>query len=164
LSAQVEDEYVPSMPNSYEELAARRAERRHREEAETLREARRLVLEGQRAALFASRSGNDSRNRSELDVTGEEAFTRRAKLGGKRRDAFMIRGVGDGGLAGSANSPDALAGGGESLALKMMKKMGYKEGRGLGKNDQGMKTPLEVKKDSARSGIIRNAPEKPLGA
>ena len=47
------------------------------------------------------------------------------------------------------------------MAMKMMKKMGYVEGRGLGKNDQGMTTPLEVRKDSARSGIIVNAPEKP---
>ena len=46
------------------------------------------------------------------------------------------------------------------MAMKMMKKMGYVEGRGLGKNDQGMVTHLEVKKDSARSGIIVNAPNE----
>ena len=45
--------------------------------------------------------------------------------------------------------------------MKMMKKMGYKEGRGLGKNDQGMVTHLEVRKDNTRSGVIVNAPEKP---
>jgi splicing factor 45 len=165
MSAAIEDEYVPSRPNSYEALAKTRAETRAREEIETAREARRLVLEGQRAARAALRravSGGlySGRDRRELDVTGEEAFARRATLG-----AHGAR-VGDGtsessGTEGADRSAAASGGGGESLAMKMMKKMGYVEGRGLGKNDQGMTTPLEVRKDSARSGIIVNAPEKP---
>jgi splicing factor 45 len=168
MSAAIEDEYVPSRPNSYEALAKTRAETRAREEIETAREARRLVLEGQRAARAALRravsGGNgglySGRDRRELDVTGEEAFARRATLG-----AHGAR-VGDGtsessGTEGADRSAAASGGGGESLAMKMMKKMGYVEGRGLGKNDQGMTTPLEVRKDSARSGIIVNAPEKP---
>lgn len=44
MSAAIEDEYVPSRPNSYEALAKTRAETRAREEIETAREARRLVL------------------------------------------------------------------------------------------------------------------------
>ena len=168
MSAAIEDEYVPSRPNSYEALAKTRAETRAREEIETAREARRLVLEGQRAARAALRravSGGtgglySGRDRRELDVTGEEAFARRATLG-----AHGAR-VGDGtsessGTEGADRSAAASGGGGESLAMKMMNKMGYVEGRGLGKNDQGMTTPLEVRKDSARSGIIVNAPEKP---
>jgi splicing factor 45 len=168
MSAAIEDEYVPSRPNSYEALAKTRAETRAREEIETAREARRLVLEGQRAARAALRravSGGtgglySGRDRRELDVTGEEAFARRATLG-----AHGAR-IGDGtsessGTEGADRSAAASGGGGESLAMKMMKKMGYVEGRGLGKNDQGMTTPLEVRKDSARSGIIVNAPEKP---
>lgn len=168
MSAAIEDEYVPSRPNSYEALAKTRAETRAREEIETAREARRLVLEGQRTARAALRravSGGtgglySGRDRRELDVTGEEAFARRATLG-----AHGAR-VGDGtsessGTEGADRSAAASGGGGESLAMKMMKKMGYVEGRGLGKNDQGMTTPLEVRKDSARSGIIVNAPEKP---
>lgn len=170
MSAAIEDEYVPSRPNSYEALAKKRAETRAREEIETAREARRLVLEGQRAAHAALRRAKaggtgglySGRDRRELDVTGEEAFARRATLG-----AHGAR-VGDGtsessGTEGADRSAAAeqSGGGGESLAMKMMKKMGYVEGRGLGKNDQGMTTPLEVRKDSARSGIIVNAPEKP---
>ena len=173
MSAAIEDEYVPSRPNSYEALAKKRAETRAREEIETAREARRLVLEGQRAARAALRRAKaggtgglySGRDRRELDVTGEEAFARRATLG-----AHGAR-VGDGtsGTSGTSGTEGAdrsaaaeqSGGGGESLAMKMMKKMGYVEGRGLGKNDQGMTTPLEVRKDSARSGIIVNAPEKP---
>ena len=158
MSAAVEDEYVPSRPNSYEALAKTRAETRAREEIEIAREARRLVLEGQRAARAALRRatsggtvgcGSASDRLRMLDVTGEEAFARRATLGKP-------------GTEGADRSAAATGGGGggESLAMKMMKKMGYKEGRGLGKNDQGMVTHLEVKKDSARSGIIVNAPNE----
>ena len=176
MSAAVEDEYVPSRPNSYEALAKARAETRAREAIETAREARRLVLEGQRAARAALRraaSGGaggfcSERDRARLlDVTGEEAFARRATLGtggqpmadgGDRK--FGTEGAADRSAAATGGF-DGGAGGGESLAMKMMKKMGYKEGRGLGKNDQGMVTHLEVRKDSARSGVIVNAPEKP---
>lgn len=34
----------------------------------------------------------------------------------------------------------------ESLALRMMQKFGYKIGDGLGKLNQGIKTPLTIKK------------------
>ena len=158
MSAAVEDEYVPSRPNSYEALVKARAETRAREEIETAREARRLVLEGQRAARAALRRatsggtvgcGSASDRLRMLDVTGEEAFARRATLGKSRTEGADRSAAATGG-----------GGGGESLAMKMMKKMGYKEGRGLGKNDQGMVTHLEVKKDSARSGIIVNAPNE----
>ena len=168
MSAAVEDEYVPSEPNSYEALAKTRAETRAREEIETAREARRLVLEGQRAARAALRravSGGtgglySGRDRRELDVTGEEAFARRATFG-----ASGARGSGGDGKSGTEGAAVRSAGaGGESLGMKMMKKMGYKEGRGLGKNDQGMVTHLEVRKDSARSGIIVHAPGKPCEA
>lgn len=169
MSAAVEDEYVPSRPNSYEALARARAETRAREEIETAREARRLVLEGQRAARAAMRraaSGGAGGFGSErdrlrlLDVTGEEAFARRATFG-----ASGARGSGGDGKSGTEGAAVRSAGaGGESLGMKMMKKMGYKEGRGLGKNDQGMVTHLEVRKDSARSGIIVHAPGKPCEA
>lgn len=34
----------------------------------------------------------------------------------------------------------------ESLALRMMQKYGFKVGEGLGKQSQGIKTPLTIKK------------------
>ena len=46
------------------------------------------------------------------------------------------------------------------LAARMMEKMGWKEGQGLGKLRQGMVTPLVAQKTDARSGVIINAEER----
>lgn len=49
----------------------------------------------------------------------------------------------------------------QPVALKMMEKMGWK-GQGLGKNEQGMVTPLVAKSIGKNSAIIINAPNKPV--
>ena len=41
-----------------------------------------------------------------------------------------------------------------SVAAKIMEKLGYKEGSGLGKNQQGMSMALQVEKTSKRGGKI----------
>lgn len=45
----------------------------------------------------------------------------------------------------------------EQLALKMMQKFGYKVGEGLGRQGQGIKTPLIVKKTNDSRGIIQQS-------
>jgi len=43
---------------------------------------------------------------------------------------------------------------GMSMAMKLMKKMGWEEGKGLGKNQDGIDAPLAVKKDGRDTGRI----------
>lgn len=48
----------------------------------------------------------------------------------------------------------------DDFATKMMKKMGWKDGAGLGKDLQGMSNPLVMKKTDQRTGVIEEAAAK----
>ncbi|KAJ4880009.1 hypothetical protein Rs2_37063 [Raphanus sativus] len=56
------------------------------------------------------------------------------------------------------------AGGQMTAAERMMAKMGWKQGQGLGKSEQGITTPLMAKKTDRRAGVIVNASEKKVVA
>ena len=59
---------------------------------------------------------------------------------------------------GAAEQADADgAGAPMSKAMRMMQSMGWSEGRGLGREGQGMATPIILQKTDKRSGIIVNA-------
>lgn len=172
LSADVKEEYVPSRPNSYEDVLRKRAKKKALEEAAAAREKQRLELERRRREIERARQeelGEGSQDRSVLKVSGEQAYLRRGRLSAGGTGEGWRAGDGDIGLGsgsgcGGASSSGGMesggaGGGGMSLAQKMMMKMGWKEGQGLGKSDQGMITPLMAKKDGTHSGIIVNAPE-----
>lgn len=53
---------------------------------------------------------------------------------------------------------------GASAAAKIMAKMGYKAGQGLGKDQQGMSAPLEVEKSGPSVGRIVQRPRTPPSA
>jgi splicing factor 45 len=40
------------------------------------------------------------------------------------------------------------------LAQKLLEKMGWREGQGLGRNRQGMATPLVAQKTAAHAGVV----------
>ncbi|CAG8482464.1 3164_t:CDS:2 [Dentiscutata heterogama] len=80
----------------------------------------------------------------DLDITGEEAFLRRARLSNQ--------------TAQKSPEPKPSSGlsSGEDFAHRILAKYGWQEGQGLGKNEQGINEPLKVQKTDYRSGIIVN--------
>ena len=140
----VRDEYDPSQPFDYEsfcnERRAREGEERARKAAaERLGRANFLRHLQVKAREYA---GKDE-TLDGLRVSGEEAFRRRANLG---RDSDP-----------PAAGPPPRAEKGMSVAEKMMAKMGWKKGEGLGLRGQGMRTPLEAQKTSRSGGAIVQA-------
>ncbi|KAF9589831.1 hypothetical protein IFM89_028766 [Coptis chinensis] len=165
------EEYDPGRPNDYEEYRRekkRRAaeaelkkevERRRQEEEEREKELReREVVERE------ERDYKDSRSLS-LNISGEDAWKRRAAMsgnvGGSVPRSPSPPSNGDGFSIGKSASVGlgVGAGGQMTAAQRMMAKMGWKAGQGLGKQEQGITTPLMAKKTDRRAGVIVNASE-----
>jgi len=161
-------EHDPARPNDYEDYRKdklRRAkeaelskelERRRREEQERERERE------QREREAREREERDFQSRaSSLNISGEEAWKRRAAMSGGAGAAAAQRTPsspphGDGFAIGSSSSAGlGLGAGGQmTAAQRMMAKMGWKEGQGLGKQEQGITAPLVAKKTDRRGGVI----------
>jgi len=138
----VADAYDPSAPNDYERTLAARGERARRKRDLDVNEDLRKMLEAKRKAMEAQNMSERTARREEiLNVSGREARRRRVALRSKNDE-------GEAAERQSASAPKL------SAAEKMMAKMGWTKGRGLGKTEQGMKTPLEVR---ATTGKIVNA-------
>ncbi|KAI8463667.1 MAG: hypothetical protein J3K34DRAFT_494743 [Monoraphidium minutum] len=111
----------------------------------------------------AGGSGGDADERERrLKLSGDEAFAARARLSRRGPDA----GPGPGGGGGTHSSSGGGGGGGEGpkglgLAQKLLEKMGWREGEGLGRNRQGIATPLVAQKRGDHAAIIVSAPERP---
>ena len=78
---------------------------------------------------------------------------------GAQRDAPSSPPQADGGdgftIPGSSSSGLGIGAGGQmTAAQRMMARMGWKEGQGLGKQEQGITAPLVARKTDRRAGVI----------
>ncbi|XP_021751170.1 DNA-damage-repair/toleration protein DRT111, chloroplastic-like [Chenopodium quinoa] len=163
VTSSVVEEYDPLRPNDYEEY--RREKKRRAREAELKRELERRQQEEE------EREKERSERDSKVGISGEEAWRRRAAMsssggGGSHggqppRSPSPPGGSVDGFAIGKSDTVGlgVGAGGQMTAAQRMMAKMGWKQGQGLGKLEQGITTPLMAKKTDRRAGVIVNASE-----
>lgn len=136
------DPYDPAKPNDYIEIRkqrenARRAAEEEAEKMERMKELEALEkLEAQRQGIDAS-----GKRTMELSVDGDQAYKRRAGIPMESTD-----------VPESSEAPESVKG--MTLAQKMMEKMGWKAGEGLGKNKQGISSALTIEKTDVRSGRV----------
>ena len=163
------EEYDPQFPNDFSFLVARREnaaeEARLRAEAAAGAAAaaaaaadreRQIAVAAAEAAAAREREAAEEKKRKEEEQEqgrerewGEEEEQRpRAGLGSSVRpfDSSVVP------------VPDSERG--MPLAAKMMAKMGWEQGKGLGKKLQGAPLPLVAKKTSARAAVVVPAKEK----
>ncbi|KAI3682949.1 hypothetical protein L1987_83346 [Smallanthus sonchifolius] len=166
VTSSVIEEYDPARPNDYEEY--KRERKRKATEAELKREIdRRRQEEEEREMKEKEKEKEKEREKDfNINISGEEAWKRRAAMSGgvPRRSPSPPSGDVDGGGGFSIEKSETGglgvgAGGQMTAAQRMMAKMGWKAGQGLGKQEQGITTPLMAKKTDRRAGVIVNASE-----
>ncbi|XP_031404259.1 DNA-damage-repair/toleration protein DRT111, chloroplastic [Punica granatum] len=166
VTSTIVDEYDPARPNDYEEY--RRERKRKALEAERRRELERRRQEEEERENREREERERDRERQlererDRNISGEEAWKRRAAMsgGGAPPRSPSPPASGDGFSIGKSETMGlgVGAGGQMTAAQRMMAKMGWKEGQGLGKQEQGIVTPLMARKTDRRAGVIVNASE-----
>ncbi|KAF8570806.1 hypothetical protein P879_04152 [Paragonimus westermani] len=162
----VVDEYNPLIPNEYEELSRLKRERRRAEEA--------AIAAGNHRSDINEFSGmcrqpvfSDDEDEQDDDFTaasGRQRHPPSSKGAAIAPPSVLLEDTaidpGTPSVDGTGDVDDSQVTGASSkfginvVAAKMMARMGYREGQGLGRESQGMSTALVVEKTSRRGGKI----------
>lgn len=142
----VVDEYNPLWPNEYEKIIKERREQRDNERKRRKnRNENRDTTPPQKYSGFAGRSDDldDYKKSPPAQRIAGAAIAPPPSL----QESTPI-------IPALLNTNAASAYGSGSVAAKIMAKYGFKDGQGLGKQEQGMSIALQVEKTSKRGGRI----------
>ncbi|XP_055689354.1 splicing factor 45 [Lutzomyia longipalpis] len=172
----VVDEYDPIWPNDYEKLVKvkrdkekeklREREERKREERNTKRKVsgvpRTTAEDESPPAKYLGFGGRRHAHSDDEDACSKSPPTARASLGAAIAPPPSLQEN----LVSEKSSAGNVTYGTSSVAAKIMAKYGFKDGQGLGKQEQGMSVALQVEKTSKRGGRIIHEKEfiTPLSA
>ncbi|CAG8536858.1 677_t:CDS:10 [Diversispora eburnea] len=160
-----DDDYDPTRPNDYEEFKEFEKKRREKEAIMRQEEMRpRSMRSYPPPPLYSELSPSSSKAseasadvptarsppvKLDLEISGEEAFLRRARLSNRAVNETTPK-------SPEIKATTISSSSGEDFAHRMLTKYGWQEGQGLGKNEQGINEPLTVQKTDKRSGYIVN--------
>lgn len=170
LAVEIEDEYDPAIPNSYEQVVKERRLERDRireEERKRRREEREKERHRRRKRSDGSSSGSDDESRLTTKRKDSAAIPPPSSLSttvnlepkSEDRGSKVVRSALEELSKTKAQKANPFAKPkmiGSSFASKIMSKYGWEEGKGLGKASQGISTALSVEKTSKRGGKIVN--------
>lgn len=156
----IEDEYNPSVPNEYEKIVKERRERNKKEDNRKRQHRSPSPSPGGRKTGFGGAPTTGFGGRQSSD--DEESF--RPAMGANRGTAIAPPKSLQAETSPMVDLPriaNVNSYGASAVAAKIMAKYGFKDGQGLGKQEQGISMALQVEKTSKRGGRIIH--EKEIG-
>ncbi|CAD7086528.1 unnamed protein product [Hermetia illucens] len=153
------DEYDPMWPNEYEKLIKDKRESDKRDLRGNDRDRKRgrnsrFGGAGGRDDSPPAKSGFASRVSEEDSYNRSPPSTNSSRAGGAAIAPPPSLQEGGGSANNENSSVVTIPYGANSVAAKIMAKYGFKDGQGLGKQEQGMSMALQVEKTSKRGGRI----------
>lgn len=167
----VAEEYDPFWPNDYEKIMKERKEKRDRQKESDrnrqLEERDRKRKDRFERTVVANRSLGLDYDDDEEEEDNESDDKNSDRESDKERDRSRAAGAmiaPPPSLLESSDNQTNSNFGVSSVAAKIMARMGYKEGQGLGREEQGISTALSVEKTSKRGGKIIHEKETPVSS
>ena len=145
-----QDEYNPNIPNEYEKIIKDRKEKRNKKE-DNRTENRKRHHSPQRKTGFGGRPASDDEDNFRPSAVSSRTGVCVApprSLVGESSPVSMDN------TRGIVNIKPYGGSAANSVAAKIMAKYGFKDGQGLGKQEQGISMALQVEKTSKRGGRI----------